>query len=255
MRQFNAKILENLPLSGNYFELTIEWPKENIAPLPGQFLSLKDESNGGVLLKRPFAVSSFKDNRASVIIQVRGPATRCFRNMPAGTEICVTGPLGTPFPMPENGKEVLLVGGGTGLGPVLFLYEQLKKKNLNAKIILGFRGKEYAPELGETLAREINFCSDDGSMGFQGTSVDFIKTLNLADSTTIYACGPNPMLKSCEAIAAENSCALWISMEQTMACGIGACMGCVVETRDPDKPFLRVCVEGPVFPGGYIKWT
>ena len=257
-RQFDSTIISNRRLSDDYFELELDWPTDMDKPEAGQFVSLKTKDFSGSLLKRPFAVASFTLGGRpsfSMIIQRRGPATVLFSDLAKGDILNVTGPLGHPFPAPDAESRPVLLGGGIGLGPVLYLASAYLAAGLEPLLVLGYRAKYLIPDLSGKLLPETVICTDDGSSGFHGNIVTYLKKNNPGDGATLYACGPDKMLEACETFAAGNGNKIWISVEQTMACGIGACMGCVVPVNDNEKRFVRVCKEGPVFPGGYLKWT
>lgn len=254
MRQFDTTVIDNKQLSQEYFELVLSWPDDLSKPEPGQFVSLKTTDINGYLLKRPFAVSSVSDDAISLIIQKRGPATYRLSLMTGNDIINITGPLGNIFPAPEKDTRPVLVAGGIGLGPVQYLYYDLHFKGFLPLVILGYRSSDFLPKLPREIWEQSVICTDDGSHGFKGTTIDYLNQASLDSAVTIYACGPDAMLKACEDFAAQNKCRIWISVEQTMACGLGACMGCVVKVNDESKKFVRVCKEGPVFPGGFINW-
>jgi dihydroorotate dehydrogenase electron transfer subunit len=258
-RQFNSTLRNNRQISEDYFELTLSWPEDLEKPLPGQFVSLKTINYQGSLLKRPFAVSAFseKEHSFSMIIQRRGPATIGFSTMKIDSSINVTGPLGHAFPEPEQSSKPVLIGGGIGLGPVLYLSSHFMSQGLSPLLVLGYRSATFVPDLASKKLPETIICTDDGSEGFKGNVIDYLesKQYNACSDSTYYACGPDKMLEASEQFAQKNGHPIWISVEQTMACGIGACMGCVVPVHDDKKRFVRVCKEGPVFPGGYLKWT
>ncbi len=255
MRQFNTVVLDNIKLSEEYFELVLSWPDDLVKPEPGQFVSLKTTDTGGYLLKRPFAVSAASDRSISMIIQKRGPATKRISLSSENDIINVTGPLGNVFPAPEKDTRPVLVAGGIGLGPVQYLFYELSNKGYCPQVILGYRSSGFLPRLPREIWEQSVICTDDGSHGFKGTTVDYLRQSASDFSFTMYACGPDAMLAGCEEFAAEKGCMIWISVEQIMACGLGACMGCAVKVNDENSEFVRVCKEGPVFPGGYINWT
>ncbi|MBN1647658.1 MAG: dihydroorotate dehydrogenase electron transfer subunit [Spirochaetales bacterium] len=254
-RQFNSTVLANTKLSEDYFELELEWPTDLIKPEAGQFVSIKSNYYGGSLLKRPFAIAAFSGSSFSMLIQRRGPATSGFSRLAPGEEVNVTGPLGNFFPLPDKGRTPVLLGGGIGLGPILYLAGELLTKGLKPLLVLGYRNKDLIPDLCGKKLPETVICTDDGSSGFAGTVVGYLEQHIPDKSAVLYACGPDKMLEACEAFCSKNGNPLWISVEQMMACGIGACMGCVVPVHDSEKGFVRVCKEGPIFAGGYIKWT
>ena len=258
MKNFTSSIISQTEIAIGYREMIFSWPEELEQPLPGQFLTIKATENPAPLLRRPFALSGFhrEKNRASIIYQVRGPATRLLSELANGKTIEVLSPLGNAFSIPREGTTPLLVAGGIGLGPILYFARYLDQKGYAPRLVFGCRSKEYIPRIPALTSGKIHFCTDDGSQGFQGTSVDFLKSMNWEEfrSPTIYSCGPHPMLKACHDLAEEKGIPSETAMEQMMACGVGACMGCAIEVTGPEK-YARVCKEGPVFDSRRIKWT
>ena len=168
----------------------------------------------------------------------------------------VLSPLGNSFTVPEKGAAPLLVAGGIGLGPILYLARDLDEKGYAPQLVFGCRTKELLPDLPALTNGRIHYCTDDGSAGFKGTAVDFLRSLDWDSLTTpaLYSCGPMGMLKACHELAEEKGIFSETAMEQMMACGVGACMGCAIEVNGPEK-YARVCKEGPVFDSRRIKWT
>ncbi len=258
MKNFTTSILGQNEIALGYREMSFSWPEEAGRPLPGQFLTIKASENPAPLLRRPFALSGFdeKRNLASIIYQVRGPATRLLSELAEGKNIEILSPLGNSFSLPAEGSTPLLVAGGIGLGPILYFARYLDDRGFAPRLIFGCRSKEFIPRLPELSHGKIHFCTDDGSEGFKGTSVEFLKSLNWDDFTkpSLYSCGPHGMLLACHSLAEEREIPSETAMEQMMACGVGACMGCAIEVVGPEK-YARVCKEGPVFDSRRIKWT
>jgi dihydroorotate dehydrogenase electron transfer subunit len=272
MKQFLAEVLRVSLVAKGYFELTFTWPPESEPPLPGQFLNIRCSSGTSPLLRRPFAFSGFDHTRriASIIFEVRGQGTEMLGAKCSGDKLDIIGPLGNSFMgIPDTDTEKksginktdkdtlrVLVSGGIGLGPIRFLARYLKDNGLRFVFIHGAREKALIPETEITEGLNTTFCTDDGSAGFHGTTTDYLESISgrLDHHSIIYACGPLPMLKSCFLFAEKHSYDCFVSMEQIMGCGFGACMGCVIKTKD-GSGFARVCEEGPIFPGRSILWT
>lgn len=258
MRNFTSTLLTQRDLAQGYKEMTFSWPADAEAPLPGQFLTLKITDNPAPLLRRPFALSGFdrQGGCASIIYQIRGPATRAAAQLETGASLEVLSPLGNSFPLPREDETPLLAAGGIGLGPILYLAAHLDALGFAPRLVFGCRSRALLPALGELTNGSIHYCTDDGSAGFPGSAVDFLRTLDgeALPSPRLYACGPWGMLKGCHDFAREREMPCFAAMEQMMACGVGACMGCVIETVG-EKPYARVCKEGPVFDARIIKWT
>jgi dihydroorotate dehydrogenase electron transfer subunit len=262
MKQFEAEILENRAVADSWRELAISWDASAGEPGPGQFLTLRVSSFSDPLLRRPFALSSFGGGtaaRASVIYQVRGGATRLLSELAPGARVDVIAPLGNGFSPPAAGELPILVGGGIGLGPLLFLAHALSPRGALAAggppplLVLGFRSAALLPSIA--LPPGAAICTDDGSSGFRGTPVDWISRNAPGDGgkVRLYGCGPAPMLAALDALAAGRGWRAGLSAEQWMACGVGACMGCALPRAD-GSGYLRACADGPVFEAGVIDW-
>ena len=216
---------------------------------PGQFISVYTK-DGAKLLPRPISIceTSKETGMLRIVYRTVGAGTEEFSRYQAGDPVDIMGPLGNGFPLEEaaEGKTAFLIGGGIGIPPMLELAKQLRCKK---EVILGYRdvlflNEEFAP-YGEVV-----LATEDGSAGTKGNVIDAIKE-NALEADVIYACGPMPMLRALKAYAAEHDMDCFISMEERMACGIGACLACVCKTKDKDAHSnvnnKRICKEGPVF--------
>jgi dihydroorotate dehydrogenase electron transfer subunit len=252
MKQFYGTIIGNKKVSPDYYKLEFSWDRKAGRPLPGQFFTIRISDNTVPLLRRPFAFSSFdtKICTASMIYQKRGRGTKILAARETGGPLDVIGPLGKPFPMPAKRHNVLLVAGGIGLGPVLFLASRLS----GAKLVFGCRTKSLIPSSSTFAGLKPAICTDDGSAGFRGTAGDYLRSIenSMTGNTIIYACGPLPMLKSCHESAVRRGCPCFVSIEQVMACGVGACMGCAVKSAGGG--YTRACTEGPVYNSKELHW-
>lgn len=252
MAQFQTRVTSCRKIARGYFELQFKW--KGAEPLPGQFLTLKCWEGESPLLRRPFALSSHDGEAAALIFQKRGPATDIMSRLKTGDALDIMGPLGNTFPQPGEDRRPLIVGGGIGTGPVLFLARYFSALGLRPLLVLGFRGKDYVPRVPLPVGCETVICTDDGSTGFRGTTVDYLMTRNDLGEGQFYGCGPHPMLEGLHRLAREVECPCSVSVEEVMACGIGACQGCAIEVTLPQK-FLRVCKDGPVFDSRILKWN
>jgi dihydroorotate dehydrogenase electron transfer subunit len=253
MKQLQARIIHNTSTSADFFEMSFEWDSIEI-PLPGQFFTVRASSDPVPLLRRPFAFSSFdtSSKTASCIYQKRGRATKILAGKQAGETVDIIGPLGKPFPLPENKNPVIAIAGGIGLGPVLFLTNAVKKTGHPTTFIFGCRNKTFIPGCKSFTNANPVICTDDGSAGYKGMVSDYLlNQVNIASDAIIYACGPMPMLKACHEYSINHKIECKISVEQVMACGVGACMGCAVKTK---SGYVRACKEGPVFDSREIVW-
>jgi dihydroorotate dehydrogenase electron transfer subunit len=259
--QFPSRILSNDRISESFYEMSLSWDGLGVfAPLPGQFLTLGIGGGVAPLLRRPFAFAGFDEaeSAVSIIYQKRGRGTELLAAARAREVLDVIGPLGASFDDrvidsdAASGKHVIAAG-GVGLGPMLFLSSTLSSRNVRPRFIFGCRNRSFVPSIKAFADASPQICTDDGSEGFRGTVADYINANNLLDdNTTIYACGPLPMLKSVNKSAEDSDARIFVSLEAMMACGVGACMGCVVPIAG--GRYLRVCKEGPVFDGTDIQW-
>ena len=215
----------------------------------GQFISLFSK-DGSRLLPRPISLCEIdrEGGRLRIVYRVAGAGTEEFSHLKAGDEVDILGPLGNGFPMEEGkGKRVMLMGGGIGVPPML---EMAKQLNCEKQIILGYRDENLFLRDEFEAYGEVFVATEDGSVGTKGNVLDAIREQNLT-ADVIYACGPLPMLRALKEYAAKEDIECWISMEERMACGIGACLACVCKSTEKDAHSnvknKRVCKEGPVF--------
>lgn len=230
------------------------WVKEDsIAKMakPGQFVSFYCEDKSQ-FLPRPISICEIDKMQGLLrfVYRVVGKGTKEFSNKQVGEEITMLGPLGNGFCL--EGKKVLILGGGIGIPPMLELAKQLQAQK---QIILGYRDtifleKEFQPY------GEVYISTEDGSIGTKGTVLDVIKEQNLL-ADMIFACGPTPMLRAVKEYAKSHHIKAQLSLEERMACGIGACLACVCQSKEIDEHTnvhnKRICKEGPVFYANEIE--
>jgi dihydroorotate dehydrogenase electron transfer subunit len=220
-------------------------------PWPGQFYMLAAaEGWGAGADERPFLPRAFSHLRAvdgelHFMLEDVGPGTERLCALRPGEAVWLLGPLGIGFRMPEDGRAPLLCGGGVGTAPLAALQDHLD----DAPALLGFRDEAHAP--GAALLRDARVATDDGSAGHHGLVTDLLAAaLDRDDDVVVYACGPPPMLEAVRALCAERGVPVQLAMESGMACGFGACFGCVVPTKDG---YVRLCVDGPVVDGEALE--
>lgn len=238
----NAKILSNVCIAKDIWKMELE---SEIAPLakPGQFVMIQVPS---FFLRRPISVSDTHGNVLTIVYKIMGQGTQVMSEMEPGQVLNLEGPLGQGFPVLEK-EEVLLIGGGVGCPPLLKTAKAYLDKNIKVKAVFGFNSKDdiyYMDEFAK-LGIEVHIATMDGSFGTKGTVMDAIAKNNIT-ADYVLACGPIPMLKAVQNAYTDG----YISLESRMGCGIGVCMGCVVE--DNRGMLLRVCKNGPVFPIGKV---
>jgi dihydroorotate dehydrogenase electron transfer subunit len=255
MKQFSAIVTGNALIGSDFFEMTLSWDRSAGIPLPGQFFTIRAAGESVPLLRRPFAFSAFDEEHGiAMLYQKRGRGTAIIGAKTAGETLDVLGPLGRPFPLPAEGKRAILVAGGIGIGPIAFLGATCARKQVPATLVIGCRSASLLPATLRLSALSPVICTDDGSLGFRGTTGDYLASIlpSIDRAAVIYACGPMPMLRVCHEIAVARGIDCFVSVEQIMACGVGACMGCVV--RAAGGGYLRACTEGPVFASRELDW-
>jgi dihydroorotate dehydrogenase electron transfer subunit len=220
-------------------------------PQPGQFYMLATkELWGGEEGERPFLPRAFSVMRASppgpveleFLLDDVGPGTHRLRRLHEGEVLAIAGPFGVGFKEPREGRRPILVGGGIGVAPLLIWQDQLGAGGIPSPALLGFRDHRYAHVAGMFAAARV--ATDDGSVGHHGLVTELLaQELDRDDHAEVYACGPPPMLEAVRALCAERQVPAQLALESGMACGFGACFGCVVPTRNG---LVRLCLEGPV---------
>lgn len=247
----NAVVISQEMLADGIFSMWLRTEAAKTA-VPGQFISMYT-NDGTKLLPRPISICEINKEESAlrVVYRVTGEntGTKQFSEAKAGDVIPVIGPLGNGFPLEKcEGKKAFLMGGGIGVPPILELAKQLK--NCEKQIVMGYRDantflKEQFEENGTVYVS-----TEDGSVGTKGNVMDAIRENGLT-ADIIYACGPTPMLRAIKNFAESNGIECYISLEERMACGIGACLACVCKTKEKDHHSnvhnKRICKDGPVF--------
>lgn len=252
MQQYQMKITENSPLTGDIYRMSLTAETADLTDFAaGCFVHVKI-NDGALLLRRPISLYEVKpdQNMLRLIYKVVGHGTARLAQMQAGEELNILAPLGSGFPIPKTARSVLLAGGGVGVPPLYELGKQLKAKQIRIVSVLGFQdaagvyGLEEFKSLGEVLVSTM-----DGSVGQKGTILDVL-TSQAIEFDTLYACGPKGMLRALD-LKYRGQKEGYLSFEERMACGIGACYGCMLQTKSGLK---RVCKDGPVFALGEVEY-
>lgn len=238
-----AVIVKQEKIASDVFSMWLQ--TEDIAKnaKPGQFISVYSK-DGSRLLPRPISICEIDGNLLRIVYRTVGKGTNEFSAYKSDEVLDIQGPLGNGYTLFE--KKAILLAGGIGIPPMLELAKQL---NCEKEIVVGYRDELF---LNEELAKygKVTIATEDGSVGTKGNVMDAIKENNISGEV-IYACGPKPMLKAIKAYAEENNIEAYLSMEEKMACGIGACLACVCQSTEVDDHSQvhnkRVCKEGPVF--------
>ena len=243
-----CKIISQESLVPEIYSIWIKTEDIAQVAVPGQFVTVycADKSR---LLPRPISICEIDKDQGMIrlVYRIAGAGTAEFTTLGAGDTIMILGPLGNGFPLDKaTNKKVLLMGGGIGIPPMLEVAKQLCA---DKTVVSGYRAQTF---LADELARNATLviATEDGSRGVKGNVLDALVKENL-EADIIFACGPTPMLRAIKAYALEHDIECYISMEEKMACGVGACLACVCQTKEKDAHSnvnnKRICKDGPVF--------
>jgi dihydroorotate dehydrogenase electron transfer subunit len=264
----SALVLSNTRLSGDYNVLQLEAPGIASSSLPGQFVMIRTAAGTDPLLRRPFSVFEILRDAAgnpaglSVLCKRIGPGTARLYEAAAGDHLAVLGPLGKPFTLVPPPAEAWMVAGGVGLAPFATLTDAAQASGVRVRLFYGGRTRadlfylDWFSSRGVTL----DLATEDGSLGVHGrVTAPLTEALGARPAglaVTLYACGPEPMLKAVAGLARAHDCPSQLSTERIMGCGLGGCYSCVVAVRGADGAphFVRSCLNGPVFDGGDLVW-
>lgn len=241
-------IPSNIQIAPNIYEMKLATcdPGFGFEGEPGQFYMLRGWEGQDPFLARPISISDISDDGIiTFLYEVRGRGTQLLSKLKKGEVLELLGPLGTGFNLDIGGR-VALISGGIGIAPLIYLMKRLKN---DIDFYCGFRSEPYYMEQIEGWAEKLYITTEDGSVGQKG----FITELFMPEKyDAVITCGPSPMMKKIVGMCKEKNVSVYISMESRMACGIGTCLGCAIETS---SGILRVCREGPVFPGEEVVFN
>lgn len=242
MKQGIFEIIQNIPLTGNVFKMTLRGDVSAITA-PGQFVNIQLD---GLYLRRPISVCDLADDTLTIIYKVVGKGTKRLSAMKEGKLDILTG-LGNGYDLTVAGDKPVLLGGGVGVPPMYLLAKRLIAEGKNVSVVLGFNTKSevFFENEFRALGAAVTVTTVDGSYGVKGFVTDALKEI---DYTYFYTCGPEPMLKAVYKATATSG---QMSFEKRMGCGFGACMGCSCKTITGYK---RICKEGPVMRKEEILW-
>jgi dihydroorotate dehydrogenase electron transfer subunit len=258
MKKFvhDFEVVSNIRLNAQHFVLELRCNEKLPSIMPGQFAEVRMDKSVTTYLRRPFSIHyvDYEQNTISFLVKQFGEGTAKLATIAIGEIINIVYPLGTGFAMPNAGK-ALLVGGGCGVAPLLMLAKHLAGKGIHITTLIGGRGAddilqaEKYQKFGDVLVS-----TEDGTIGEKGMVTSHSLIIEgLQDFSEVYTCGPEPMMKAIAALAAKDGIPCQVSLENTMACGIGVCLCCVVETIEGNK---CVCTEGPVFDSNFLaNWS
>ncbi len=265
MIQQPVKVLWNRKLSRAYYKIGLTCSDHYASAKPGQFVMLGLTGRRDPLLHRPFSIHNLLISNGithgfELLYKVIGSATAALTQRKPGDVVDIFGPLGSGFLIPSRAKRVFVVAGGVGVAPLVFLISDLHRKEVdlsNYQVFIGGRTKEDLLCSNEFLDLGVSVLTttDDGSAGDQCLITHPLeKALGHTAADVIVACGPMDMLACVVGIAEKHKVPCQVSIETMMACGMGACLGCALESRLETEHYLHACMDGPVFPADVLKF-
>lgn len=258
---FNATaiVISNEQIAPGIFRIKLFCDQIASSCVPGQFVHIQCGEGRDFILRRPFSIHR-KDGGGAfeILFKVVGKGTQVLSKTQAREVLSLVGPTGNGFSIDSNVRNVLLVSGGMGIAPLMFLIDELLSDKKRICILLGAASRQkllYAIDL-KRLVRKLHSATDDGSFGYRGPIVDLLpESIEEVKPERIYACGPEGMLKRVAEICVEYGISTEVCLERLMGCGVGACLSCVCRIRQGGREVLkRVCVDGPVFAAEDIIW-
>jgi len=262
MAQFQEKttVLRVEQFTDQHFRITLEAPQIAAAARPGQFVMIRTGRGKDPLLRRPFSIHQTSANHTiQVYFKVVGRGTDILARVREGEIVSVFGPLGRGYKIVKDAPAVL-VGGGLGIAPLLFLAKEISRQRKEANhedlILLGARDKsEIEPLIDDFLkfGLHVQTATDDGSLGHHGFVTELLQQHDLPANTVVYSCGPEPMMAGVHAICKNKGFACQVSVESVMACGMGACLGCTKPAKN--GTYTHVCIHGPVYNSEELVWN
>ncbi len=257
--QEKATIIRFEQLTEDNIRLTLHAEEIAATAKPGQFVMISTAPGKDPYLRRPFSIHQTTSNgRIQILFKVTGRGTGLLAHCKEGEKLSIFGPLGHGFDI-QLAKTACLIGGGMGIAPMLFLAKRicrLKKDTSSDLMIMGGKErKEIEPLMADfqQLSMKVIAVTDDGSYGQEGFVTDVLKTIELPPECTVYACGPEAMMAGVNEICRKNNIECQVSVESVMACGMGACLGCNIPSKD--GKYVHVCSEGPVFNAEELVWS
>jgi dihydroorotate dehydrogenase electron transfer subunit len=250
---------------GAYHHLTFVAPGVAELARPGQFVAVAVGGDTSAhLLRRCFSIhkvspSGSYGGTVEVVVAATGPGTRWLTELSTHDEVNIIGPLGGAFPLPSEPVACVLVGGGYGSAPLFWLAAALRERGCHVEMVLGAACQErlFGVAAARRAADGVTVTTDDGSMGIKGWVSDVLPdVIGRSHAGVVYGCGPMAMLKSITDVATAHGAIAQIAVEESMACGIGVCMTCVMPVVGDDglTRMVRSCVEGPIFRGDRVRW-
>jgi dihydroorotate dehydrogenase electron transfer subunit len=259
MIEEQAEVAFNRPLTSDTWLMGLRSAAISGSAYPGQFVMVRVRKGVDPLLRRPFSICGVEGELFLLLYRVVGKGSEIMSEMGTGGRVSVLGPLGNGFRIPEDDRKMFLVAGGIGIAPLPFLAQRLGSREFS--FMAGFGSADGIIPAQEVLdlSWPLQISTDDGTEGHHGPVTDLLQRI-LSDCRpdspcSIFVCGPRGMLKSAARIAGKEGISCQVSMEASMACGLGACLGCVIPAAPGEKGmYYHVCSEGPVFDAAMIGW-
>ncbi|HCA7413504.1 TPA: dihydroorotate dehydrogenase electron transfer subunit [Staphylococcus pseudintermedius] len=247
-------VVSNAPIAERIYELTVKGPVVEKLQQPGQFVHIKAGEGSLHMLRRPISICHIDQaqQQFTMLFRAEGEGTKRIAALNEGDEIDILAPLGNGFPVDKAKKKALLVGGGIGVPPLYELSKQLNERGIETVHVLGFRSAKdvFYQQQFEALG-ETHIVTEDGSLGTTGFVTTVIDALPV-DYDIFYTCGPLPMLKALTQLETLKDVPGYISLEERMGCGVGACFACVCHVPESPTDYVKVCTDGPVFESGAV---
>lgn len=254
-----ARVLAKDQLAPGIFRLKLFCDEIASSCRPGQFVHVACGEGRDFVLRRPFSIHR-KDGGGAfeILFQVVGKGTKALSTVQPREVLSLVGPLGNGFSVDDSVRKVILVSGGMGIAPLIFLIDELLSGKPRICVLFGTSNRErllYSIDL-KRLVRKLLIATDDGSCGYKGPVVDLLSdAIGEFAPERIYACGPEAMLHKVADVCAEHKIPTQVCLERQMGCGVGACLSCVCKVKQDRKEiFKRVCIDGPVFAAEDIIW-
>jgi len=262
MIEQNTEIIFNKRVASETFLMGLDSPEIVARARPGQFVMIRVREAIDPLLRRPFSICGVQDELVLLLYRVVGRGTACLADTGKGETLSIVGPLGNGFELPDDNQKILLVAGGIGIAPLLFLSKTVETGDI--EFMTGFTSADEIidPHKICDVKTRLSLATDDGTKGHAGFVTELLEEyLKQQDtgigSVCVFTCGPLPMMKRVAALALESGISCQVSLEAFMACGLGACQGCAVRAFSSEGKTLyhHVCKDGPVFPVQAIDWN
>lgn len=262
MLQVEAKIVKHVNVGPDYYLLELTAPEIACQAQPGQFVHVKCQEGKDPLLRRPFSFYGIDRDKGiiKILYEVRGYGTDLLSKQPEGYRLDIMGPLGNGFCIGTSNNTAVLIGGGIGSAPMAALARRLPEYGFKSTIVLlgaPIKEKIIPFEEFETAGAEIKTATDDGSMGHKGFVSDLLPSVlqGTDKKAEVFACGPFKMLKAVSEACNKYGVSCQVSLDEIMACGVGACQGCACKVyRNDEEVYERACTEGPIFDSREVVW-